>query len=112
MPREGTRVADDFVRFDVRTDEDRRRMRECLSARSHAERLRTLRRALATAAAVTSLPLWIQAGWPGYLARRTVAGAFALFAVLGVTLVAIAVREYTWYRRGERARGGANENER
>jgi hypothetical protein len=103
-------LADDYIKFELRTDADRRRMHECLTAQFRGERLRTLRRALASVTAVVSVPLWVQAGWPGQLARRTVAVAFALFAVLGVALVTLAIREYTWYRRGERARDGAKEN--
>ena len=99
-----------FVKFELRSDEDREHMRTALTAQFKEERLRTLRRALATLTAVLSLPLWIEVGWPGFLAQRAVGLAFALFAVAAVVLVGLAVREYTWYRRGERARGGANGN--
>ncbi len=103
---------DDIVKLELRSDEDRRRMRDVLTAHFKEERLRTLRRALATLAAVLSLPLWIEVGWPGFLARRAVGLAFALFAVAAVILVGLAVREYTWYRRGERARDGTGGHER
>ncbi len=100
----------DFMKFELRSEGDRRHLREALTAQFKEERLRTLRRALATVTAVLSLPLWVEVGWPGFLARRAVGLAFALFAVASVVLVGIAVREYTWYRRGERARGAANGN--
>jgi hypothetical protein len=102
----------DFVKFELRTDDDRRRMHERLTAQFRGERLRTLRRAVATLAAVMSLPLWVEVGWPRLLARRAVGMSFAVFAVLGVVLVGLVVREYTWYRRGERARGGTGGDER
>jgi hypothetical protein len=100
----------DFVKFELRSDDDKRLMHECLTAQFRGERLRMARRAVATLATVVSLPLWLQAGWPGFLARRTVGVAFALFAVLGVALVGLAIREYTWHRRGERARERRTDN--
>ena len=94
----------DFVKFELHSDDDRRRMHEVLTAQFKGERLRTVRRAVATLAVVMGLPLWIEAGWPGLLARRAVAIGFALWAVLGFVLVGVVIREYTWHRRGERAR--------
>jgi hypothetical protein len=102
----------DHVKFELRSDEDRRRLHQRLTAQFRSERLRTLRRAVATMAAVLSVPLWVEVGWPRLLARRAVAVSFALFAVLGAVLVGLAVREYTWYRRGARARGETNGDER
>jgi hypothetical protein len=94
----------DFIKFELRTDEDRRRLQEVLTAQFRCERLRLARRAAATLCSVIALPLWIEVGWPGFLARRAVGLGFALFAVFGILLVGMVIREYTWHRRSEQAR--------
>jgi hypothetical protein len=94
----------EFVKFELRSAEDRSRMQEALTAQFRCERLGMARRAAATLATTMALPLWIEVGWPGLLSRRAVGIVFALFAVLWILLVAMMVREYTWHRRSERAR--------
>ena len=92
----------DLRKLELRTDEDRRRMQQVVSARLRCDRLRTVRHAVAALVTVVAVPLWTEAGWPGFLTRRAVGLAFALFAALGILLVGTAAWEYTWYRRSER----------
>jgi hypothetical protein len=91
----------DFVRFDLPRGADPGRLRDALAAHFKRERLGHVRRAVLILAAVVALPLWIEVGWPGRLARGLVGAGFALFAVLGLVLVGVCVREYTWSRRSE-----------
>jgi hypothetical protein len=84
-------------------------MRQAIMAHFKCERLRRTRAWLVWVPALASVPLWVEAGWPGLLAHRAVVLGLALWAAAAVALVGVLVREYTWSRRRLRS-GGVEEH--
>jgi hypothetical protein len=93
----------DFVKLELKRGQSPTALRPAIIAHFKYERLRRTREWLVWVPATTSLPLWIEAGWPGHLAHRAVVLCLALWAVATIALVGVLVREYTWFRRRQEA---------